>query len=538
MTKKMLKSNIFRVVLSSVLLAWAWLGGSGLTLFCALVPMLQVSASYDSSRRGFWKMFGWITLCWTLWYALTIWGVWIASPVGVPAALFFGLLYTATPLLIYHYVSKRAQKSLAYVVLVAAWIVGEHIFNTSQASFPWLNLGNGFAHGFGPMLVQWYEWTGVYGGTLWVLLVNILLFELLQQPRGQRLGKAIKCGVAVLVPVVVSLCLYWSYTPSAKTVSVAVIQPNIDAYHEKFTLSQQEQTANLIDLMNKAPEGTELFVMPETAIDESIFEEGHLTSYSIDTLRKVLKANYPQADIIVGATTYRLYQQKERPTPTARQKSYGWVDVYNSALCIDTLNNVGISHKSKLVIGVEMMPDWAILRPLHDWIVDLGGTTGQLATDSIRNVFYAGDKPYATAICYESIYGAHFAEYVARGAQLMTIITNDGWWGDTPIHRQHFDYARLRAIENRRSIARSANTGLSGFITPTGKVEQTLGWDERGVITAQMPLNDELTFYTRNGDLIARLCRLVLALSALYYLAYRVRRKDLLVDAPDSNLTK
>jgi apolipoprotein N-acyltransferase len=336
----------------------------------------------------------------------------------------------------------------------------------------------------------------------------------------------------VAIPIITSLILLWSYTPSERTIAVTIVQPNIDSYEEKFTLSQQEQTNNLINLALKAPKGTELIVMPETAIDEGIVEKEGMTSRSIEQLRNVLRLHYPQADIATGATTYRFYEQQSRPTPTARQTSYGWKDIYNSALSIDTSNEVGISHKSKLVIGVEMMPDWAILRPLQDWIVDLGGTTGQLGTDTIRRVFRANDKPYATAICYESIYGAHFAEYVARGAELMTIITNDGWWGDTPIHRQHFDYARLRAIENRRSIARSANTGISGFITPTGEVTQSLGWDKRGVLSAQISLNDELTFYTRNGDLIARLCRLVLALSALYYIAYRTRRKDLLVDTP------
>ena len=108
----------------------------------------------------------------------------------------------------------------------------------------------------------------------------------------------------------------------------------------------------------------------------------------------------------------------------------------------------------------------------------------------------------------------------------MFVITNDGWWHDTPGHRQHFSYSRLRAIENRRSIARSANTGISGFITPTGKVlDERLGWDERGTITAEVPLNSRVTFYSRMGDYIARISNLLFPLAILYYIAIYFRRK-------------
>ena len=526
-----MKNNLLKIVLSAVLLAVAWLGGSGITLLVALVPLLSVSASLDGSARSFWKMAGWTTLLWTLWYVADVWGVWIAAPIGVFASLFFGLFYTATPFMLYHFVSKRAPKSLAYVVLVAAWIAGEHLYNISQVSFPWLNLGNGFSHGFGPMLVQWYEWTGVYGGTLWVLLCNILAWELVQRPKGERRALAVGLAAMVVVPCAVSFALYLSYKPSERTLAVTIVQPNIDAYAEKFSLSQEQQTANLVSLANEAPATTRLIVMPETAIDEGLVESTEMTSESIESLRGVLAERYPSAEIVTGATTYRFYPGEERPTRTARRRRGPWYDVYNSALSIDTTRNVEISHKSKLVIGVEMMPDWAIFR-LLDNFVDLGGMTGQLGYDSFRRVCSLGDTQYATAICYESIYGAHFAEYVRGGAQIMNVITNDGWWGTSPIHRQHFDFSRLRAIETRRSIARSANTGVSGFISPRGDVTERLGWDVRGTLSAEMPLESRLTLYTLYGDWIVRIARLLFVLSMLYFVGYTYRRRDLLVDAP------
>ena len=111
----------------------------------------------------------------------------------------------------------------------------------------------------------------------------------------------------------------------------------------------------------------------------------------------------------------------------------------------------------------------------------------------------------------------------------MAITSNDGWWRDTPGYKHLFTISRLRAIEHRRAIARSANTGKSGFISARGDVGQTLGWEQRGVITAEVPLNSELTFYTRYGDCLARISEYILLLSVLYYVAYRYKRRNHLV---------
>ena len=113
----------------------------------------------------------------------------------------------------------------------------------------------------------------------------------------------------------------------------------------------------------------------------------------------------------------------------------------------------------------------------------------------------------------------------------MALISNDGWWGDTPGHRRLFDFARLRAIETRRAIARSANTGISGFISPRGdSLVEPLEWNERGVLTADVELRREKTIYVEYGDWVARVSTYIAVLSLFYYVAYRVRRRNHLVD--------
>jgi apolipoprotein N-acyltransferase len=147
------------------------------------------------------------------------------------------------------------------------------------------------------------------------------------------------------------------------------------------------------------------------------------------------------------------------------------------------------------------------MKPLENMAFDLGGTVGSLGTDRERAVFTKpGDSiTIAPVICYESVFGSYVTQYIRKGANLIFVITNDGWWGNTPGHRQHFSFSRLRAIETRRSVARSANTGISAFIDQRGDAFQVTNYWEPAVIRQQINANDKLTFYVRYGDYIARL---------------------------------
>ena len=181
-----------------------------------------------------------------------------------------------------------------------------------------------------------------------------------------------------------------------------------------------------------------------------------------------------------------------------------------------------IYHKSKLVQGVEFILDAYILKPLEKLSLDLGGTTGSLGTQDEPSVFISHGDPahsglkIAPAICYESIYGEYIAEYINKGAKLICIITNDGWWGDTPGYKQHLAYARLRAIETRRSIARSANTGISCFINQRGDILQPTEWWEPAVIKGTLNANSKLTYYTKYGDYIGRIASFLAVLMLVY----------------------
>ncbi|MCC6370500.1 MAG: apolipoprotein N-acyltransferase, partial [Bacteroidia bacterium] len=160
---------------------------------------------------------------------------------------------------------------------------------------------------------------------------------------------------------------------------------------------------------------------------------------------------------------------------------------------------------SKLVPGAEILPFAFLFKPFEGLALDLGGTTGTLGSQKERSAFKNTYRDLAVApvICYESVYADYVTAYMRNGANLIFIITNDGWWGNTPGHLQHLNYARLRAIEGRRQIARSANTGISCFIDEFGNVSEATEYWQEAVIQKNMQPIYELTFFSRFGDLLS-----------------------------------
>lgn len=523
------------VILSVVLLAPGWLSGTGFTLLAAFVPLLWIGSVQPATRRGWWGMFGWAALAFVLWNAATVWWIWYATPVGPVAATLASTFLNMLAFMTYHTVSKRAPRALAHTTLVAAWIATEYWYTTGDFSWPWLVLGNGFSHDV--WAVQWYEYTGVFGGSLWVLVCNILIFEAWRERRNAR--RWIAAAAAVVVPLLLSLVLWREqglleregHSPLAPSPSaaVSVVQPDVDCY-DKFHGDAARQERNIVDLLAEVPDGVQFILLPETALPGYYWEPA-LRGAFLDELRDTLRRRNPEALLVAGANTTRYYapgtaSETARPLSDGSGGSY---DLYNSALGIDTTARVQLHHKGRLVIGVENIPTW-IFRALKFLIIDLGGPSGQLGRGLHGTAFEHDGVTMGPAICYEGLYGDFYGDFVRRGAEFMAIVSNDGWWGDTPGYRHLFTLSRLRAVEHRRAVARAANTGISGFITPRGETGATLGWEERGVLTARVPLRSELTFYTRYGDYIGRIAEYVLLLCLLYYVAYRVRRRNYLVE--------
>lgn len=499
--------RLLAAALTAILLWAAWpAAGIAPILFVALIPLLFLEeVVYQKKKQGIrTRLFPYTYLSFFLFNLLTTWWIWYASPAGMCLAVLANSLLMAFTFQLFHHTRLQKGNAWGYVSLPVYWIAFEHLHMDWDLSWPWLNFGNGFAAWAD--MVQWYEYTGTQGGTLWMLVANMLLFRAWAQPGEFRRKLMVRAAFWIAIPLLASFLIKPAVVATPQAAEVVVVQPNIDPYNEKFSGSSDEQLEKMLRLgLPLVNSSTRALIFPETALPDGIWSDG--VEYHPQVLRlKQITDNYPQLSIMAGLSYYRMFRPGEKLTATSRMFRNGpeHFDAYNAALQVYHQSPLQFHYKSRLVPGVEKMPFPAVFGLIEDYAIDLGGTTGSLGVQDTPTVFRSPEIRGAPVICYESVFGDYVGQYIRRGANLICIMTNDGWWRDTPGYRQHCQYARLRAIEQRRSVARSANTGISCFIDTKGTIMQEIGWWTPGAIRARVELNGELTFYGEHGDYLGR----------------------------------
>lgn len=531
-------------------------GFAALVLLLAFTPLLWIEEqlSRKDAANSRWKVLGYSYLTFLLFNGLTTWWVCNASLAGGLFAIIANAFFMAVVMLLFHISKQQLGKGLGYFSLLLYWLAFEFLHLRWELTWPWLTLGNGFAGV--PQLIQWYSITGALGGSLWQLSVNILVFRALQsaydlQQKAQQnpddqdlplyrryklrfsIGKVL---VLVLLPIGFSLVQWYTYEEQGdRSLEIVVVQPNIDPYRQKFSGQDQfipyiQQVQRLLDLSDSlCTPKTALLAWPETSIPGGIDIDRIYQHTTIQQVKDWLDylQNNQSLTLITGIEAHE-WQGNKPESATARYYPKGdvYYDAFNSALQLQAGDSAyAYYHKSKLVPGVERMPYPALFRFLDGLAIDMGGITGSLGTQRNRSVFYTADSiGIAPIICYESVFGDYVTDYVQAGAGVLCIITNDGWWGNTAGYRQHLAYARLRAIETRRTIARAANTGVSGFINQRGEVIQQTPWWTATASRATVKANTNKTWYVQYGDVIGRTASLLAALMLLYtFVSIRTR---------------
>ncbi len=513
---------------SAILLSAGWIFHQAIFIFFGFVPLLQledhVSQRTDLARRKL-KLFGYSYLTFLSWNLLTTWWITYASMGGACLAFILNSLLMSIVFLVFSNIKNRINKPYAIWFLIPVWLTFEYVHTIWDMSWTWLNIGNVFA--FNTNFIQWFEFTGTSGGTLWILFTNILIFSVLKNNSTLKIisKPILKIAATIILPILFSYLILLVRKPlsaSKEKINVVVVQPNIDPYNVKFVMDFQLQFQRFLDLVrNKVTTETDYIVLPETfIIGEGLDEDALAHNPAIVRFNDSLIKKFPKLKIVVGADSYKIFKHKSEMTSTAREDDGVFYDSYNTALQLDA-NGIQIYHKSKLVPGAEIIPFAFILKPLESLALDMGGTSGSLGVQKERSVFT--DKLTGTnvapVICYESIYSNYVTEYMRKKANIIFIITNDGWWDNTPGHIQHLYYARLRAIENRVQIARSANTGVSAFIDEFGTLYNTTKYGVDAVIEKTLYLNNSPTFYSKFGDLISyfsAFCAILLMLFSLF----------------------
>ena len=505
---------------------------TGLLALFGIVPLLCMERIADlTGKKRIWIYH---YSAFVLWNAITTFWVCNATVGGGIFAVLANSLQMSLVFGLFRLSKRKFSGTLPYIFLAVTWIAWERFYFDAEISWPWLVLGNSFART--TWAVQWYEITGTLGGSLWIWACNLSIFGMLVSASDGRIwGWNNKAKIASLIgivtlfaaPVITSGIIgsrYQDCMEAENQLEVLIVQPNIDPYNKFEAMTQTQQNGILLSMAEKALKSRRndstaaplLVVAPETFTSDIICGE-YERSRTWKGFTNFLK-DYPNVNMLFGASSYDYFESAERPSHTARQLNDGrWVESHNSALMTDGTSRTEIFHKSKLVVAVEHTPYPAIFCRIDDM---LGGVMGRcVGQDEISLLHVRSldgtEIPIGSAVCYESVYGEYYTDYVRKGARAMAIITNDAWWGNTPGYRQHLSYASLRAIETRRAIARCANTGISAIILPSGKITQPTPWWEPAVIEGHIPLRDDITFFVSHGDITGRICTFIFLLLLL-----------------------
>lgn len=530
---------VLLTLISAMLLSISWpTYGVPFFIFFALVPLLMMEhgvSKFSDYNRKSWVVFGLCYLCFVIWNTVTTgWLYGSKNPDGshsMMAVLFPVLVNSLLYALVfqcYHWYKNAQGTYWGLAFLIAIWMSFEKFHLGWELTWPWLNLGNAFSDY--PKLIQWYDTLGATGGSFWILLTNVLIFYTVRiWQAGRKRKDLIKntsiVAALIIFPMIISLVKYNSFDEKPiGSVNVLMLQPDLDPYAEKYSQDSLTIENDLLSLAERNSKGKiDYYIAPETALpgNGSISETAFEKSMIINNLKSFL-SKHPGSVFTTGISSHHFYTSENNLPKEAYQLNPGlWVERFNSAIQVTTNQKVEVYHKGKLVPGVEIFPYMSYLKPLlGDAMINLGGTVASLGTDKERTSF---SNPFnkgkiAPIICYESIYGEFTGDYVKKGANFLAIMTNDSWWGVTEGHKQLLSYARLRAIETRREIARAANSGISAHINAKGEIIEDTFYGDKTALYARVNLYDEMTFYTKAGDLLSRFSIFAFGFLLFYFL--------------------
>ena len=537
---------IILAAISALLFSVSWpTYGVPFFIFFAFVPLLlmeQEISKFSKIKRKGWAVFGLSYFTFFIWNLVTTgWLYYAKNPDGsnsllaVAIPLFANSLLMSSTFQLYYWYKKVRGTYFGLVFFVAIWLSFEKFHLGWEFTWPWLNLGNAFSEY--PKIIQWYDTIGATGGSFWILLINVFTFYTIRIWEAGRIRKDLIKNVAIIfalifIPIFISIYKYNSFQEKpVGNVNVVLLQPELDPYNEKYSKDSLQILDELLTLAEQNSKGkVDFFIAPETAFPGrgSLSEKGFNKSLSINIAKEFL-AKHPKSILLTGASTHKfLFNESETENYSVKIQDGVWVNSYNSALQIIPNQNVEVYHKGKLVPGVEIFPYIRFLKPfLGDAMLDFGGATSSLGIDKERKVFVNqfNKAKVAPIICYESIYGEFVTDYVKNGANLLAIMTNDSWWGNSEGHKQLLSYARLRAIETRREIVRAANSGISAHINAKGDIVEDTFYGDQTALAVTANLLEEKSIYTKTGDLISRIAIFVLGFLLIYHFGEKIASK-------------
>ena len=436
-----------------------------------------------------------------IWNLITTYWLMMASvAAGVGANLANAVLMTI-PLVFMRFFQKKYQSKFLIALLQAcAWISYEFLHHNWDLAWPWLAIGNAWAKQVS--LIQYISITGHLGITFWVMFTSAISYQAIKSTNKKYTYYALASLTFLPSLSLLSFVIDKPLAADEKSIAITVIQPNHDSYLDYGGMSgTSEVIDSLLSISKKTIiEETQLIVWPENSIDAALRMDSRHTNRIADS------AISWNNNFIIGSGLYTIYENDKPTSYRYSSKSKTAYNIFNSSLYINSDGTFNRYDKANLVPIVERIPFLNFLISIDIFNFIKWSKMAFYGKGNSPNMLETKEFITPGLICYDSIYPSWISKFVNNGAGFLTIITNDGWWGDSSGHRQHFEYARLRAIEFNRWIVRSANNGTSGIIKPNGTVQQKTKYWTRTGFNSNIPIIKEQTLYAKFGDWLSYTC--------------------------------
>lgn len=447
--------------------------------------------------------------------------IWLVHP-------FFFML----PLYSYGFLKRKVSERAALYSFPLLWVLFEWGHSLSQFSYPWLTVG--YTQVNNSYWIQFIDLTGIWGASLLLCYINVIIYDMMR-----RIGSAVEgkarlsrfkkelsfLALLIVLPLIYGFISFGRYGSTRKheKINVVLVQPDIDPWEKWQTMPPLEMIRMQMQLADSAAsrfrDKADIVVFPETALPAlgMDFNRDHNFGFLYEWVR------LQKASLLTGFIDYYFYPDKSRAVfPYKMTEDRQAYDTYNSALLMNpgSDKDYDIYHKMKLTPFAERIPhieNYAFLQKYLSWGV--GISSWGIGKDQHNLQLRANGKTaeLAPVICIESIYPDFVRKFAHKGAEMMVIITNDAWYDHTPGPAQHWHIARARAIENRRYIVRSANSGVTGVISATGEEKLRAEQYKSLATVAAVPLLKEKSFYTLYGDWIIIPVSLLLSAIIIFF---------------------
>ncbi len=404
-----------------------------------------------------------------------------------------------------YFLSKNVfEKDLSLYLFPFFWVTGEYLLSLTDLKFPWLTIGHGLAKF--TSFIQIADIVGAFGLSFIVLWINILIFSALRSfnDKNKIAWNSISSAVAIFILMVLYGFIRINSTDiTEKTIKVGIVQPNIDPWNKWELGGLQQILDNYLNLSQKCvDDSAKLILWPETALPVYLFSGAYQDE--VDKIYSFINEN--KVSLLTGMPDFQIYQ--DNPPKAAKYNSAEnyYYATYNSILLLQPdkyeIQRYGKIHLVPLGEHTPFVHQVPFLGELLKWGVGITGWNVGQDTTVFKVIENSDTIKIGGLVCYESVFPTFPNYFVERGAQFLTVVTNDSWYGKLSGPYQHKEFANLRAVENRRAVVRCANGGVSCLINKFGVTEVETEMFVRTHLVVDVPLINEETFYTKHPLII------------------------------------